>query len=242
MDTLKKIITCVLILIFVFLVIAVYAVFIRTSGTSRMLYGRHIDIIFDTYTDPESGIQRLSENDDITSVYISRATYEEMKLFPVCENVTDLTLDYGKFGRTNAFLDKFPNVTTLKLFFTEINLYGTDNDKVEKITIDYGKTKSIIRLSGFKALKTLEMSRPEFEGINIYETEDGSMYVLEDSSCFANLDTVETLKIQGVKIYDFSGFLEMDSLKYLCIDGDNINHNNQNALEELKRKGIEIST
>ena len=223
-----------------FLVI-VCAGFFRISGLNRMANERSIDIIFDTYTDPESGIQRLSENDNITRVDISKATSEEIKLFPVRENVTELGLTFGKFGGTNAFLKKFPNITTLRLTFTEINLYGTDNDKIEKLTVNFGKITSIDRLDGFKALKTLEMSFPEFEGIRIYETEKEIIRVLEDSSCFASLDTVETLKIDHVRIEDFSGFLEMDSLQHLYIDQDNLNQNNQNDIDALKSKGIQIN-
>ena len=162
-----------------------------------------------------------------TGNYMSKLTdFNNIKqLMLICSDISDMdckkismfnNLEYLDFHESNVTLQEFNNISTLRLFFSNV--------------------KNLESLSKDKSLKYLSIISSSISDECIIE--NNGKYTMTDSFIFSYLDNIEYIYLDIDEIQDVSGILKMDSLEIFCVNKDSIS---EEDVKSLENKGITVT-
>ncbi len=153
-----------------------------------------------------SDFEKLANIDyNIDSIYVTNTNFEDL-----------------------SFMKKFKGIGYLHMVGGDVTIVEPVSTPVKTWSFYESNVKGLNYLSSTTDLSELNFNETNVEGA----IKD---HILYDSSVFAEFDTVKVLSLERCKIEDISGVLEMEALKKIEVDDENIT---DEQIDKLEEKGI----
>lgn len=169
--------------------------------------------------------------------YIDISSLDTDREILMPETVSQISLTFsGCKIRNNSFRDVPKNIDELRFVGTSVDISEFSNDNIKKLTFILGSIDNFDRLGSCPAVEELCLHGVGFQGLEQTDIVP-VIYELHDSSVFSGFDSVKSLEICQINIYDISGFLDMQSLEEICLWEEYISPED---VRELTEAGIRV--
>lgn len=197
------------------------------------IYQRNVtEVNIDLLLKKNPSLKKISYFNNLEHLGISSADNKTLESMPYIKSLDSMAIYCSNISNASINIQK--TINKLHLFDSEINVSEISLSQIKSLDFVSCRIENFNNLTNLKSLKDLQIYRSEFEGVKSTQNE----YILEDSTVFADFDTVNYVELKGYKINDISGFIDMDSLKIMYVNEESLN---KAQIKELSNNKIEVS-